>query len=85
MAYYWGGGGFNSSLWPTFSSGFTIHDWTETYDVMKNCDDRDDDVNYDRYDDRNEDRNEEDNADSRSGSNGLIFDPITTPWSHGGG
>ena len=37
------------------------------------------------YDDRDDDRNDDDNADSGSGSDGPIFDPITTPWYSGGG
>ena len=35
--------------------------------------------------DGNEDGTNNDNAASGSGSDGLIFDPITTPWSCGGG
>ena len=49
----------------------------ETYGAMKNYDDGDDDGN--------EDRNDDDNAASGSGSDGLVFDPITTPQSHRGG
>ena len=37
------------------------------------------------YDDQNEDGNDNNNAASGSGSDGLIFDPIKTPWSPGGG
>ena len=43
------------------------------YGAMTNHNDRDDD--------RNEDENYDDNAASGSGSDGLIFDPIATPWS----
>ena len=35
----------------------------------------------DVYDNGKEDRNYNNNADYGSVSNGLIFDPITTPWS----
>ena len=49
----------------------------ETYDTMTNYDHKDDDGNEDVSDD--------DNAASGSGSNGSIFDLITTPWSRGGG
>ena len=37
------------------------------------------------YDDENEDVNNDDNAASGSGSDVPIFNPITTPRSHGGG
>ena len=47
---------------------------------MMNYDARDND----RDNDRNKDGNEDDNAASGSGSDGPVFDPITTPWSHGG-
>ena len=45
---------------------------------MKKHDDRDYDV--DNY--GNEDGNDDESATSGSGSNGPIFDPITTTWSH---
>ena len=39
-----------------------------------------------KYDDRdnygNKDGNNDDNSTVGSGSDGLIFDPITIPWSH---
>ena len=44
---------------------------------MTNYGDRDDDRDVNR----NKDTNDDNNAVSRSGSDGLIFDPITTPWS----
>ena len=43
-------------------------------------------TNYDDGDDNgNEDGNDDDNAASGSGSDGPIFDPITTPQSRGEG
>ena len=39
---------------------------------------------YDGYDDINKDGNNDDNYASKLRSFGLIFDPITTPWSCGG-
>ena len=43
-------------------------------------------MNYNDGDDnRNEDGNNDDNAASGSGSNRNIFDPMTKPWSCGGG
>ena len=45
---------------------------------MTNHDDGDDDED----DDGNEDENDDDNVTSGSGSDGPIFDPIVTPWSH---
>ena len=44
---------------------------------MTNHDDEDDN----RDNDRNKEKNSNDNVASRSGYDGLIFDPITTPWS----
>ena len=44
---------------------------------MMKYDSRDDDG--DNY--GNEDRNDDDNAAAGSGSDGMIFDPKTTPWS----
>ena len=39
----------------------------------------------DGYDDGNEYGNNNDSAASRLGSDGTIFNPITTPWFCGGG
>ena len=38
-----------------------------------------------RDNDRNEDGNDNNNVTSGSGSDGLVFDPIATHWSHRGG
>ena len=43
---------------------------------MKKYDDRDDDGDNNL----NEDGNNDNNSAARSGSDGPIFDPITTPW-----
>ena len=48
----------------------------ETYSSITNHDSGDDD----RDNDGNEDANEDKNAASGLGSDGPIFDPITTPW-----
>ena len=47
----------------------------KTYSAMTNYDDGDDNKN----DDGNKDRNYDDSATSGSGSDGPIFNPITTP------
>ena len=49
----------------------------KTYGTIKNQDDGDDD----RDNFGNEYRKKNANAASGSGSNGLIFNPIATPWS----
>ena len=49
--------------------------------TMENYEDGDDDED----DDRKEDGNNDKNGASGSGYDGLIFNPITTPWSCGGG
>ena len=53
----------------------------ETYGAMTNYNDEDD--NGDNY--GNKDGNDDDSAASESGSDGLIFDPVTMPWSRRGG
>ena len=53
----------------------------ETYGAMTNYNNGDDD----RDNDGNKDGNDDDNAASESGSDGPIFDVISTPWSRRGG
>ena len=61
----------------------------KTYSAMTNYyngdDDRDDDGDDNGDDDGNADGNDDDNTTSGSGSDGPIFNPITTPRSRGRG
>ena len=53
----------------------------KTYVTITKYDDRDENVDNDK----NRDKNDDENAAAGSGSDGLIFNPIMTTWSCGGG